>query len=136
MGREAKAKRERRHPLNKLMARELRALEAREQTVKAVINTKDFKESIDTRAALLVGTPRELKDNLGVSNLVNEILDDRGIDHEGLMIAAQLRAGRLQLFVNISPNARAACADRAREKLAKRQAMAAMATPAAAEVMA
>lgn len=122
MGREAKAKRERRHPLTKLMAKELKALELREQNVKLAMNTKEFKDSIDLRAHLLVGTPREIVDNLGISRLIVELLDERKIDHEGVQVAAQLRMGRLQLFVKIAEDARSACADRARAKLAARAA--------------
>ena len=120
MGREAKAKAARRDPLGKLVERGLRVLELRCQDVKLAMNRPDFKEAIDTRAHLLIGTPGEITSNEMVAELGRQLLTERGIDTTDVSITTLLRHQRLQVFVDINSAARGRIVDEARRKLALR----------------
>ena len=125
MGREARAKRERRDPLAKAMKRALRAVENRKSCVEAQLRTKEFESALKLRVDLLQGTPGEITSDLAAGRLAVEVLTSQGVDCDGVQVACALRMRRLQFFVTVSPQARSAAADEARAQAKLRAAFAA-----------
>jgi len=107
VGREAKAKAERRNPYAKALKNARRGVERRLDAVKLAVLTKEFEASFKTRADLMAGTPEEVVDHAGVATLAHDVLQKMGVDTHGIQITSLFRFNRLQFFLRVSDAAAA-----------------------------